>query len=205
MVYGYLYRPRRNILMNNWKKDILNIPNMLSLFRIALIPVYMYIYLNAEESRDYLTAGIILAVSCLTDMVDGKIARHFNMITPLGKLLDPVADKFTQLVLTVCLSLKYPVMRPVLILFLVKEFFQFFAAWNRYRKGKILEGALLAGKICTTVLFTSLTLLVIVPEMPARIVEAFALVDAACLLFAFIHYGFAFFGKHTKLQDIERS
>ena len=131
--------------MKNRKKDILNIPNLLSLFRIALIPVYMYIYLNAKESRDYLISGIILAISCLTDMVDGKIARHFNMITPLGKLLDPIADKFTQLVLTICLSLKYPTMRPVLILFLIKEFFQFFAALITYRKGKILEGALLAG------------------------------------------------------------
>lgn len=191
--------------MKNWKKDILNIPNLLSLFRIALIPVYMYIYLNAKESRDYLIAGIILAISCLTDMVDGKIARHFNMITPLGKLLDPIADKFTQLVLTICLSLKYPTMRPVLILFLIKEFFQFFAALITYRKGKVLEGALLAGKICTTVLFTSLTLLVIVPEMPLQIVEIFAFVDEICLLVAFINYGFAFFGKHTKLQDIERS
>lgn len=190
--------------MNNWKKDIFNIPNLLSLFRLALIPVYMYIYLNAEESRDYWVAGTILAVSCLTDMVDGKIARKYNMITPLGKLLDPIADKFTQLVLTICLSLKYPVMRPVLILFLAKEFFQFFAALFNYRRGKALDGALPAGKICTTVLFTSLTLLVILPEMNPQVVEIIAWMDGICLIFAFIHYIFAFFGKHTKLHDIEK-
>lgn len=189
--------------MNNWKKDILNIPNMLSLFRLALIPVYMYIYLTAQESWQYWLAGGILAVSCLTDMVDGKIARHFNMITPLGKLLDPIADKFTQLVLTICLSLKYPVMRPVLILFLVKEFFQFFAALFNYRKGKALDGALLAGKVCTTVLFSSLTLLVFVPEMPAPVVEIFALTDGICLLIAFVNYIFAFYGKNAKVQDID--
>lgn len=189
--------------MNNWKKDILNIPNMLSLFRLALIPVYMYIYLTAQASWQYWLAGGILAVSCLTDMVDGKIARHFNMITPLGKLLDPIADKFTQLVLTICLSLKYPVMRPVLILFLVKEFFQFFAALFNYRKGKALDGALLAGKICTTVLFSSLTLLVFVPEMPAPVVEIFALTDGICLLIAFVNYIFAFYGKNAKVQDID--
>ena len=191
--------------MKNWKKDILNIPNILSLIRLALIPVYMYIYLNAKESKDYWIAGIILALSCLTDMVDGKIARHFNMITPLGKLLDPVADKFTQLVLTICLSLKYPVMRPVLILFLVKEFFQFFAALNSYRKGKVLIGALMAGKVCTTVLFSSLTLLVIIPEMNPRVVEIFAILDSICILIAFVHYGLAFFGKNPKLEDIEKA
>lgn len=190
--------------MNNWKKDILNIPNLLSLFRLALIPVYMCIYLNAKDSGDYWLAGGILAVSCLTDMVDGKIARKYNMITPIGKLLDPIADKFTQLVLTICLSVKYPVMRPVLILFLAKEFFQSFAALLNYRKGKVLDGAIPAGKICTTVLFTSLTLLVIVPQMPQRIVEAIALLDGLALIFAFIHYVFAFFGKHAQVHDIER-
>ena len=189
--------------MKNWKNDILNIPNLLSLFRLLLIPVYMHIYLNAEESRDYWLAGGILAISCLTDMVDGKIARKFNMITPLGKLLDPIADKFTQLVLTICLSIRYPVMRPVLTLFLAKEFFQFFAALFCYRKGKALDGALPAGKLCTTVLFTSLTLMVVIPQMPYRFTKAIALLDGIALIFAFIHYGFAFFGKYAQVHDIE--
>ena len=191
--------------MKNWKKDILNIPNLLSLFRLVLIPVYVYIYLNAKSSTDYYIAGAILAISCLTDMVDGKIARHFNMITPLGKLLDPVADKFTQLVLTICLSLKYPVMRPVLILFLVKEFFQFFALLNSYRKGKVLTGALMAGKVCTTVLFISMTLLVLIPDIDPHIVHLFAVIDSICIMVAFVSYGFAFFGKNPKLEDIEKA
>lgn len=189
--------------MRNWKKDILNIPNLLSLFRLVLIPVYVTIYLQATEPAQYYLAGGILAVSCLTDMVDGKIARHYNMITPLGKLLDPLADKFTQLALTICLSMKYPVLRWVLMLFLVKEFFQFGAALVNYRKGKALDGALMAGKVCTTVLFTSLTLLVIVPQMNPRAVSIIAVVDTLFLAYAFIGYIFAFFGKHAKVQNIE--
>lgn len=190
--------------MNSWKKDIFNIPNLLSLFRLALIPIYVYIYLNATDSWEYWVAGSILAISCLTDMVDGMIARKFNMITPLGKLLDPVADKFTQLVLTICLSLRYPVMRPVLVLFLMKEFFQFFAALINYRKGKALDGALLAGKICTTVLFLSFTILVVIPNLNASLVNAIAMVDGFFLIFAFVQYFFAFVGKHAKVHDIEK-
>ena len=189
--------------MNNWKKDILNIPNMLSLFRLVLIPVYVTIYLRSSEPKDYILAGSILAISCLTDMVDGKIARHFDMITPLGKLLDPIADKFTQLALTICLSMKYPILLLVLILFLMKEFFQFGAALFNYRKGKILDGALLPGKICTTVLFTSLTLLVFVPNMNGTAVYVIAVVDTMFLAYAFLSYGFAFFGKYAKVQDID--
>ena len=66
--------------IKDWKKELFTIPNLLSLFRLALIPVYVIIYLNASDYRDYFIAAAILAVSCLTDLIDGKIARHFNMI-----------------------------------------------------------------------------------------------------------------------------
>ena len=55
----------------NWKKEICTIPNLLSVFRLALIPVYLRIYLNADSSEDYTLAAVVLAVSCLTDLVDG--------------------------------------------------------------------------------------------------------------------------------------
>ena len=102
------------MFIRSWKKDIFSIPNLLSLFRLLLIPVYATLYLNATQRYQYLLAGVILAVSCLTDMIDGKIARKYNMITTLGKILDPLADKLTQLTLTICRSLKYPVLYPVL-------------------------------------------------------------------------------------------
>lgn len=191
------------MFIKDWKKEIFSIPNLLSLFRLVLIPVYIYIYLNASEPSHYYVAGAILAVSCLTDLVDGKIARHFNMITTVGKILDPLADKFTQLALTVCLSMRYPVLQPVLALFLIKEFFQLFAAIINLRKGKALNGALLAGKICTTVLFVSLIALVLFPELDPVVVDVIAIVDALFLTIAFIQYNLAFFGKNAKVQDIE--
>ena len=97
--------------INDWKKELFTIPNTLICFRIVLIPVYISISLRATEAKDYFLAGSILAVSCLTDMVDGHIARQFNMITKVGKVLDPVADKLTQLALTLSLSVKYPILR----------------------------------------------------------------------------------------------
>ena len=103
--------------MKNLKKEILTIPNLLSLFRLVLIPVYVVIYLNAQELADYFLAAGILAVSCLTDMIDGKIARRFNMISNLGKILDPIADKTTQFTLLICLAIKHPVLRYLAVLF----------------------------------------------------------------------------------------
>ena len=191
------------MFIHNWKKDIFTIPNLLSIFRIVLIPVYVSIYLNATQRREYFLAASILAVSCLTDLIDGKIARRFNMISNFGKILDPIADKLTQFTLTWCLSIKYPVMRFVLILFVFKESFQGVMGIINLRKGKMLPGALMAGKVCTTVLFVSLILLILMPNVKHEIVSIIAAVDTGFLFFAFMHYFFAYFGKNPKLEDLQ--
>lgn len=191
------------MFIKDWKKDVFTIPNMLSFFRLVLIPVYVVIYLNATEAREYFISGTILAVSCLTDMIDGKIARHFNMISTVGQILDPVADKLTQFTLTLCLSIEYPVLRFVLVLFVIKEGFQCIVGLINLQRGKILPGALMAGKICTTVLFLSLILLVLNPHLDQRIVNIIALTDFVFLLISFVSYIFAYFGKNTVIQDIE--
>lgn len=188
--------------IKDWKKEVFTIPNLLSLFRLALIPVYIYIYLGATQTYQYITAGTIMAVSCLTDLIDGKVARRFNMVSTLGKILDPLADKITQFTLTVCLSLKHPQLLPVLVLFIVKELFQVIAGWVHLRKGKMLPGALMAGKICTTVLFISLIALVLFPNVKAEAVNAIAAVDTVFLVISFVSYILAYFGKNTKVQDL---
>ena len=188
--------------MNNWKKEILTIPNLLSLFRLGLIPVYVRIYLRAREPVQFYIAGMIMAVSCLTDLVDGKIARHFNMVSTLGKILDPLADKITQLSLTICLSLKYPVLNPVLALFVTKELVQLTLGAIYLYRGKMLDGALMAGKICTTVLFTSLIALVLFPGMPDAVVKAIAMTDSIFLMISLVHYLIAYIGKTPMVKDL---
>ena len=193
------------MFIKDWKKEVFTIPNILSVFRILLIPIYIVIYLNAREPADYHLAAFILAASCLTDGIDGFIARRFNMISRLGKFLDPLADKLTQLALTICLSIRYAVLRPVLILFLIKEHFQLFATIFYLRRGKMLGGALIAGKVCTTVLFVSLIALVLFPQLDLRTVKLISMIDFVFLVNAFVSYVLAFFGKRreTHLQNME--
>ena len=189
------------MIKKDWKKDIFTIPNVLSLFRLALIPVYVVIYLNAEEAREFYLSAAILAVSCLTDLIDGQIARRFNMMTTLGKFLDPVADKATQFTLIVCLAVRYPVLLYLIGLFVVKEGFQLIAGAFKWRKGKILNRALLSGKICTTVLFTSLILMVMIPTLSDETVAIITAVDGVFMLISFIHYVLAYCGKVNKAFD----
>jgi cardiolipin synthase len=188
----------------NWKKEILTIPNLLTVFRLALIPVYISIYLNADKPSDYYLAAGILALSCSTDMIDGFIARKFNMISNMGKFLDPIADKMTQFTLIVCLTFRYPFLIWLICLFVVKESFQLIAIGLNLRKKKVLDGALISGKICTTILFSSLILMVLIPTLSESFVAVMAMVDAAFMLWAFADYFLAYYGKQPKVADIEK-
>ena len=190
------------MLIKDWKKDLFTIPNMLSLFRLVLIPVYIAIYLNAQDSTDYFIAGGILAVSCLTDLIDGKIARHFGMVSTTGKILDPLADKATQFSLIVCLTVRHPYIAVLLCLFVVKESFQLIAGLFTLRKGQMLTGALLSGKISTTVLFISLILMVLIPDMETQYMHLLIFVDCLFLLISFLGYARTYFTHSAMIQEL---
>ena len=191
--------------MKELKKDLFTIPNLLSLFRLVLIPVYVVIYLNAEEAADYYLAAGILAVSCLTDLIDGKIARHFNMISNTGRILDPFADKATQFTLIVCLTVTYPVLLILVGLFVVKEIFQLVAGFLILRKGKILSGALLSGKISTAVLFVSLILMVMLPGLKDNMIWIWVLTGINCvtMLISFIGYVRIYATHSPMIQELK--
>lgn len=187
---------------NNWKKEVFTIPNILSFVRLLLIPVYVVIFLNARTSSDYFISACILAVSCLTDLIDGKIARHFNMVSHLGTVLDPLADKLTQLAMILCLAYNHPILWYLVGLFVVKESFQLIAGGIRLRKGSMLKGAQMTGKICTTVLFISLIALVVFPTMNETIVNIIVIVDAIFMLIAFIDYLIVYKNKDSKFEAV---
>ena len=193
------------MLIRDWKKDLLTIPNLLSLFRLMLIPVYVTIYLRATDAVDYAIAAGILAVSCLTDMIDGKIARHFNMISTVGKVLDPLADKATQFTLTICLAIRYPVLWHLALLFVIKEGFQLIAGLLTFRKGKMLTGSRITGKVCTCVLFVSLILLVLMPNLDPWVINIITIVDGCFMFMSFVHYATVYYRQSPKIQDITDS
>lgn len=186
-----------------WKQEIFTVPNLLSLFRLVLIPVYMTVYLHAREPRDYYFAGGILAVSCLTDALDGMIARYFGKVTTVGKILDPLADKITQFTLILVLSLRYIPLQPVLFLLVIKELFQLTAGIISFRKGQMLAGALVEGKISTAILFVSLILLIMFPTLPEAAVRGFAAADTFVLCISFAGYISAYLGLSARIQDME--
>ena len=99
-------------------KEVYSIPNILCYIRILLIPVFIYVYVNAKDAVDYYMAAAIIFLSGLTDFCDGFIARKFNQVTELGKLIDPVADKLTQAAIIIALMFKIKWMFFLVVLYL---------------------------------------------------------------------------------------
>ena len=149
----------------NSRKDLFTIPNLMGYFRIILIPIFMAVYIGADSRANYIAAAVILGISGLTDCFDGKIARHLNMITEWGKVLDPVADKLTQAAVFISLSFRYPTMRYLVILFVVKEMFMGIMGAIMLKKGSMMDGARWYGKLCTAVLYGAMVIMMLVVDL----------------------------------------
>ena len=101
------------VAKDKYKKKIITIPNILSFIRLCLIPIIVWLYIGKQ---DHIMAGVFVIISGITDIVDGFIARTFNMISDVGKVLDPIADKATQTVVVILLVTRFPLMLIPLII-----------------------------------------------------------------------------------------
>lgn len=102
------------------KENIWNVPNLLTMIRMLLIPVYWVLFMRPEIHFRYIALGVFIVAS-LTDLADGYIARKYNLITNFGKLMDPLADKLMVLSVMLSLALKGLAPWPALAILLAKE------------------------------------------------------------------------------------
>ena len=138
-------------------KNIFSIPNILSIIRISIIPFFVASYLL---DRVYLTA-LLIVLSGLTDVVDGFIARRFNMITPIGKALDPIADKLTIVSILLCVCIKRAVVLGLLVIFVVKEILMGIEGLFVIKYTGTTYSAKWFGKLSTCLLYLSLLTIIL--------------------------------------------
>ena len=151
----------KNVLKDNLK-DLFEgwntIPNWLCFLRIALIPVFSVMFIKGQ----YVAAFITMIVAALTDLFDGKIARKFNMVSNLGKILDPIADKLSQMAIVIILIVKFwdGYLRYILFLFILKEFLMLAGGALLLSKGLRPTAAEMWGKVATTVFYVFMILII---------------------------------------------
>lgn len=168
--------------------EAFSVPNILTYFRILLVPVFIYFFLNAETTSDYRMAALIVALSTLTDFLDGQIARRCNMITGLGMIIDPIADKLTQAAVILCLSSRYKLMWLLIALLVIKESYLAVMGYIMMKQNKSLNGAKWYGKVSTGVIFAVMLIFLIFPDIPMLWANVFIALCAVWMLISLVLY-----------------
>ena len=168
------------------KENILTIPNLLSLIRILLIPFIIWLYC---VQKAYMHTFIVIVISGFTYIIDGKIARKFNKISDVGKVLDPIADKLTQAALVICLIARYPWMWALLALFAVKECLMLLWGYLTLKSTDTINGAKWYGKLSTVVLYAVMMILILFVDIPQAIATALMLLCGGMMLLSLVMYG----------------
>ena len=168
--------------------QVLTIPNLLSAFRILLVPVMVVLY--CVEGNYPLTAGV-LALSGATDVADGFIARRFHMVSDLGKVLDPVADKLTQAAALGCLLTRFQAMWWVLGVLVGKEIVMTVLGVLVIRHTGQVHGAAWHGKLATCVLYAVIFIHVVWYQIPAGTSALLAGAGVAAILLSLALYTLA--------------
>lgn len=134
-------------LFENWN----TIPNWLSFIRIICIPIFVVLFLKGH----ILSAVILMICAALTDLFDGKIARKYNMVSNLGKILDPIADKLSQMAIVVVLIVTYwdNAIKYLFMFFIAKEVIMLLGGALLLSLGMRPTAAEIWGKVATNVFY----------------------------------------------------
>lgn len=179
----------------------MNIPNLLTIFRMFLVPIYLSIMFFSNLENRFLVSGLIFILAGITDVLDGKIARKYDLITDLGTVLDPIADK--MMIFAVLISYTIEGILPSWILFVIgiKEIIMIFGGGILYiNKGKQVIPSNIFGK-AATVSFYGATLSVIF-KTPSKFSEILFIITVILNIFAFINYIIIYINKRKNVKEI---
>jgi len=166
----------------------LNMPNIITLFRFLLIPVFIFFM----SEREFYLATAVFLLAGFSDFVDGYLARKYSMVTKWGKLMDPLADKLLQLTALFMIGVTelVPNVLPVLIVVAVKELIMFIGSLILLKKGVVVS-ANWYGKVSTVISYTAIVLSILVPAYGKQLL----FIAAISALFALFQY-FKKYSKH---------
>lgn len=176
----------------------MNIPNVLTAVRFIITPVFGY----CLGTGQYILALILFSLGGITDVLDGYIARKYNLITSFGKLADPLADKLMQLTALVVLSIQGVIPTVFLIIILAKESFMGLGSLTLYKKENIVVSANWYGKLSTVIFYFVIVTAIILKQMDLPFSRDFTDIAAgiavAFAVFAFVMYSMEYKKMRTE-------
>lgn len=153
----------------------MGIPNLISLGRLLMAPVFALLYLRGETAA----AVCVLGLAAVSDALDGALARRLNAVTELGKVLDPVADKLLQAAMMLCAAYVTPAVWLLLAVHIVREVSLGAMGLHVLRVTGRVYGAKWYGKLCTAAIYTVMAAALALPSLPRRLTEYGVLLCAA--------------------------
>ncbi|MBP5666147.1 MAG: CDP-alcohol phosphatidyltransferase family protein [Clostridia bacterium] len=178
---------------------VFTVPNMMSFFRIALIPFIIWAYLGLKSVP---VTVILIAVSAVTDILDGWVARKFNQVSEFGIFIDPVADKLTQGALLICLIPRYKLIIALVVVFVIREAIMFFAGLKVKLVTDKLQSAKWYGKVNTVVVEGVIMALIIFTKIPRTVAN---ILIGVCILSVAVSLVLYLIGYRKVLADAAKA
>lgn len=169
----------------------MTIPNLLSIFRIILVPVFIFVVLSGIGNA-YMLGMFVFLLAGFTDVLDGYLARKYNCTSVLGKILDPLADKMMVASALVCAVIEELVPLWLALAYIAKELAQGVGGFLFYNKVKDMIPSNILGKAATTAFYLTIFCAFIFPGLPQAIKTGLLLICAALListLFVYVRIG----------------
>ncbi len=189
-------------IQKDYTNKVITIPNILSFFRLCLIPVIVWLYCVKKE---YFWTIIVYGFSSITDIVDGIIARKFNMISTFGKVFDPVADKLTQMAIIICLAIHFGwYMLIPLAIFVVKEVGMNVVGLVAAKKTGKIKGAMWHGKLNTVLFFVIMVVHLLWYNMPPVVSYVFVSISVTMMLISATIYTVDYVNMLKEAKNAEK-
>lgn len=185
-------------------KDLMTIPNAISFIRILLITPFVAFFI----SRMYIAAAVTVAVSGLSDCIDGYIARRFHQESELGKILDPLADKLTLISVGICLIFIEPYVLPLMVIMVTKDILMIIGGTVIIQKGVIPPKSSWYGKVSTFLFYISVGVVVLMAvfnyvNKPLSV--TLLSVTAIFMIYSLVNYAVIFFKIIRELKNQDES
>lgn len=173
-------------------KSNMTVPNALTALRIIIIyPLTRFLL-----QQNYIMAGVMILLSAFTDMMDGFIARKFNQVSNLGKILDPIADKLTLISVVICVNVLYPDIRMFTIVLVIKELLMLSGGAVLLKLRIRPPAARWYGKLSTIIFYTCVTTLILLRAIwsytNAILTLSLLSLTTAAMLFSLVMYTLLF-------------